>query len=135
MLAINPTLVKFGAKQWPDVTLVAIDRTATRLAADWTDTGPHPTFVDAPEQRTEIKVVRAVMRDDLDDPRPGQIGTLTFHASPGGTDAGRVRISVNAVVAAVRHEFTAKGASRIVQLLAVSPDGATDPVTISGDEP
>lgn len=135
MLAINPALVMFADQAWPDVALVAIDRTATRLAADWTDTGPHPTFVDAPEQRTEVKVVRAMLRDDLDAPRPGQIGTLTFHASPGGTDAGRVRISVNAVVAAVRHEFTGKGASRIVQLLAVSPDGASDPVTITGDQP
>jgi len=130
MLAINPARVTFGAQGWPDVALIAIDRSATRLTPEWTDHGPHIAFVDAPEQRVDVKIVRAVT-GDLDSPRPGQSAPVSFFASPAGTDAGRVRVSFTGVVVGVRHEISAKGATRTVQLLAVSPDGAADPVTIT----
>jgi len=131
MLSINPTRVKFGEREWGDVSLIAIDRSAVRLALEWSDLGPHAAFADCPEQRVDVKVVRAVNDADVDSPRPGESATVAFLASPRGTDAGRVRVSFTGVVVAVRHEVGARGATRTVQLVAVSVDGAADPITIS----
>lgn len=136
MLALSPSSVKFDDQDWPDVSLIAIDRVTTRPALEWSDRGPHPTFADAPEQRTDIKLVRSLVHDDTAAPRPGDAGTLVFHAGP-GADSSRVRVSVACVVVAVRHEITGRSAARTVQLVGVSADGAADPVIVSdaGDHP
>ncbi len=134
MLALNPAHVKFGDQDWPDVSLIAIDRAAVRLAAEWTDLGPHPAFADCPEQRVDVKIVRAVTGGDLDAPRPGDAAPVSFFASPRATDAGRKRVSFTGVVVAVRHEVNARGATRTVQLVALSADGVADPVTIADAE-
>lgn len=136
MLALNPSLVKFGDQPWPDVSLIAIDRVTTRPALEWTDRGPHPAFADAPEQRVDVRIVCSLARDDIGAPRPGDRATLVFHTSP-GADSSRVRVSLTGIVLSVRHEITGKAAVRTVQLVALSSDGAADPVSITdaGGEP
>jgi hypothetical protein len=132
MLILNPREVSFANDTWPNVTLVAIDRTSTRLAVNWTDNGPHPTFADAPEQRVDVQVVMDVEREDVDVPRPGEQGTLTLVTSPTASDAARRQVSMTAVVTGVSHELSLKrGATRTVDLIALSSDGATDPVTVA----
>jgi hypothetical protein len=132
MLILNPRQATFAGAPWPNTTLVAIDRRSTRLALAWSDNGPHPTFADAPEQQTLIQVVMDVEREDLDAPRPGDQGTLTFVTSPTASDASRRRLTTTAVITNVTHELSLKrGSIRTISLIALSPDGSDDPITIS----
>jgi len=132
MLVLSPALVTFGGSRWEHVTLVSIDRSAERVALEWTDAGAHPTLADVPEQRVTVRVVQRVERDDLNAPRPGDAGELVLYTSPGGGDAGRRKVSAPAVVTHVEHDVTLRrGAQRVIRLVAVSADGAADPVTVS----
>jgi hypothetical protein len=132
MLILNPRQVTFANENLPNVTLIAIDRTSTRLAVSWTDNGPHPTFADAPEQQVDIKVVMDVESEDVDVPRPGELATLTFVTSPTASDASRRHVSMTAVVIGVSHELSLKrGAVRTVDLIAISTDGAADPISVT----
>jgi hypothetical protein len=132
MLILNPRQATFGSVPWPNITLIAIDRRSTRLAIAWSDNGPHPTFADAPEQQTLVQVLMDVEREDIDAPRPGDQGELTFTASPTATDASRRRVSMTAVITNVTHELSLKrGSIRTVSLIAISTNGAADPITIT----
>src|SRR5688572_50733 len=131
MLLLNPPLVRFGPHTWTDVTLLAVDRTSTRLAEDWSDSGPHPVFADAPEQHTQIRAVRTPLRDDLAAHKPGHQAALTFHTSPTSSDADRrlVTISAAVITSITHHLTTAKSAQQTITLTALSPTGAADPIT------
>ena len=132
MLILNPRQATFAGTPWPNITLIAIDRKSTRLALAWSDNGPHPTFADAPEQQTLIQVVMDVEREDLGAPRPGDQGELTFVTSPTASDASRRRLTTTAVVTNVTNELSLKrGSIRTISLIALSPDGADDPIAIS----
>ncbi len=131
MLLLNPTSVSFDAAAWPDATAIAIDRKAQRSVIHWTDFGPYAVFADVPEQAVAITITRQVLRDDLAAPVPGQSGILEFFTSPTASDAARKRLTAVAVVAAVTHDLSrTKGALRTITLIAISPDGAADPITI-----
>ena len=131
MLLLNPQSVTFGAATWDGVTSVSIDRATTREAIEWSDCGPHIVFADCPEQRITIKVIREVTRDDLGSPHPGDAAEAVFHTSPTSATAGRTRIRADCVITAVTHEISQKkGALQTITLTALSPNGATDPITI-----
>lgn len=131
MLVLNPRQVTFAGERWEDVTAVAIDRDAAREVVEWGDLGPHVALADVPEQRITVKVTQQVSRDDIDSPRPGDAGELTFYLSPAGTDAGRRRVRANVVVLRCLHEIGQKaGAVRVVEMVAVSSDGAADPIVV-----
>lgn len=135
MLVLNPRRVRFGAAVWEEVTAVAVDRSAEREVVEWGDLGPYTIFADVPEQRVTVKVVQEVMRGGIEAPRPGEEGELVFFTSPAATEAGRQRVSVQAVVTDVEHELSLRGgAVRTVTLVGVSADGVTDPVTVTGAE-
>jgi hypothetical protein len=130
MLLLNPQSVTFGAATWDGVTAVSIDRAATRETIEWSDSGPHIVFADCPEQRITIKVIREIARDDLSTPRPGDAAEAIFHTSPTSATAARRRIRADCVITAVTHEISQKkGAIQTITLTAISPDGATDPIT------
>ncbi len=132
MLLLNPRTVRFGAATWNDIVAVAIDRSPHRVALEWGDLGPHLTLADVPEQKVTIKVVQDVARDDINAPSPGEEGALSFFTAPASTGAGRKKVSATAVVTEVTHEVSLKvGARRTVTLVAISPDGAADPITIT----
>lgn len=132
MLILNPPTVRFGPHAFDDVTLLAIDRLAERTVEEWSDFGPHPVFADIPEQRTVIRIVRRLLRDDVSSPRPGDQHTITFRVSPNLSDADRRMISATAVVTSVTHQLgPSKGAQQTLTLTALSPDGATDPLTVT----
>lgn len=131
MLLLTPRVVRFGEATWEDVSAVVVDRAARRKVVEWSDLGPHVALADVPEQEVTVRVVQSLTRDAPDGPRPGDAGELSFDTSPAGTDAARRRVRAQAVVLDVRHELSVKGgATRTVTLVAVSPDGATDPVAV-----
>ena len=132
MLILNPGTVKFGTSTWDDVGLLAVNRKATEEVVEWTAGGPHAAFADVARQRVEIVVRHGISRGDLDGPRPGDRGTLFWFTSPTATDAGRRKASADAVVLSVKHEATVgKTTTREVTLLALSTDGAADPISLS----
>lgn len=134
MLALNPSLVRFGGQDWRDVTLVAVDRVAARPVLEWTDLGPFPAFADTPEQRVDVKIVRALERDEPAPPRPGDSAAVEFRVAP-GAGAPAHRVAFTGVVVAVRHELSGRSAAQTVQLVALSPDGAADPIAVTEDQP
>lgn len=135
MLLLNPRLVTFASSRWDDIALIAIDRKAHKEIVEWSDLGPHVVLADVPEQRIEIKVIQELARDDITVPHPGDFGELTFHTSPTSTDAGRKKITTQAVILRVEHELSLKrGALRTITLIAISQDGADDPLSITADE-
>ena len=132
MLILNPRNVRFGSTTWPDVTLVAIDRDAARLALEWSDLGPHPVFADAPEQRLTIRIIQDAPSDDIDAPRPGDHDTLTLYTSPTAADARRRKLTAAAVITSITHELSqTRPHQRRITLTALSADGATAPITVS----
>jgi hypothetical protein len=132
MLILNPKKVTFAGAAWPNVTALTIDRTASRLTIGHTDAGPHPTFADAPEQRTGIKVMVELDQGDVNAPRPGDQGTLTFVTSPTPTDAARRRVTLTGVITNVTHELSTKrGALRTIDLIAISTNAAADPISVT----
>jgi hypothetical protein len=135
MLVLNPSQVRFGAQTWPAVLSVVIDRAAAREIVEWSDAGPHAVFADVPEQRVGVRVEMELASDGLDAPRPGDQGELTFVTSPTAADGGRRRASIAAVVLAVRHEVSLRRAVRVIDLVAVSGDGSTDPVVVESEPP
>ena len=131
MLILNPRTVTFGSSTWDDIIAITIDRAAHKTIEDWSDLGPYAVLADVPEQKVRVTIVQEVSRDDVNVPRPGESGTLNFFTSPTASDAGRRKVSCQAVVLESRHDLSLKkGAVRIVVLAAVS-DGVTDPVSVS----
>ena len=130
MLLRSPRTVTFGTSTWTEIAAVTIDRSTTRLALDHGDAGPHPVFADAAEQATRIKVVQELASDDLGAPRPGELSTLSLTTSPAAADGPRTRVEAIACVESVTHEVSLRrGTLRTITLVAVSPDGSTDPIT------
>jgi len=131
MLVLSPRMVRFGGKTWANVSLVAVDRVATRTGVEWGDRGPHVVFADVAEQRVNARVVVELDADDVGSPVPGDAGLLSFYTSLSGSESGRVRVSMQAVVTGVSHELSLKrGVVRTVDLVGVSSDGAADPVGV-----
>lgn len=131
MLLLNPESVKFGSSLWTDVTGVVIDRAAERLAAEWSDMGPYAVLVDVPEQRVTVRVTRRLVRDTPSSPVPSDAAELTVCTSPGAGDARRRRIRIQCVVTGVTHDMKdQRSATQTITLLAVSSDGAANPVTV-----
>lgn len=131
MLILSPRTVRFGGAEWEDVAAVIIDRQAKRAVTEWSDLGPHTVLADAPEQLVTVRVVQQVARDDVGTPVPGESAELAFAIAPAGGDSPRRRVRAECVVTDVTHELSLKsGAVRTVKLVAVSSDGATDPVTV-----
>ena len=132
MLVLSPESVEFEGESWPAVELISIDRTSKREVVEVGDAGPQVVFVDVPERRVNVRVVRRIERSELDSVRPGDAGELSFRAGFGRTDAGWSEVSLNAVVTRVTHEFERGGVKRVVVMVAVSSDGVTDPVRVEG---
>lgn len=131
MLVLNPWRVRFGSAVWEGVASVVVDRVATREVVAWGDGGAHVVLADAPEQRVTVSVTQDMGSDDLDAPKPGDAGDVVIYTAPAGSEAGRRRVRIAAVVLRVTHEVSAKrGVTRKIVLVGVSADGAGDPVVV-----
>ncbi|MGE3107528.1 MAG: hypothetical protein AB7G11_00965 [Phycisphaerales bacterium] len=131
MLVLNPPLVKFDTLVWTDVTLVMVDRHGDKVVLERGDLGPHVIFADVPERRIAIRVTREMLRDDVGSPKPGQQGDLVFYTAPGAADGLRRRVRATCVITGVTHEVgRLRGALQSILLVAISSDGAADPIAI-----
>ncbi|MBL8745923.1 MAG: hypothetical protein JNK58_06150 [Phycisphaerae bacterium] len=129
MIWLNPVKVMLGSFELRNVSLVAVDRGARRLVEEWTDLGPHVGFVDVPEQRVVVSISRHVVETETVAPKPGESHTLTFRSSAGLSAAGVRLVSIAVVVTSVEHAMTKGGrATQSIRAVAVSSDGAADPV-------
>lgn len=129
MLVVRPGSVMLIGRALDHVELLTVDRLSGELALEWSDRGPHVVFADAPEQRVMIRLKRALTADESAPARAGDAGELRWRRSA-GTDAGSREYAASVVVQSVEHELSVKGGAlqRIV-MVAISPDGAADPVT------
>jgi hypothetical protein len=131
MLVLNPRRVEFGSSTWTNVTSVSVGRTARHVLTEWGDDGSHVVFADVPEQLVTVRVVQEMLGDDMDRVRPGERGTLSFVTGPNSSDAGTREVTIDAVVRTVSYETSvSRGSRRYVELVALSPDGVTDPVGV-----
>jgi hypothetical protein len=132
VLVLNPRSVSFGSATWEGVSSIVVDRQAARTLEELGDNGPYPVLVDVPEQRVRVKVVQEFTRDEMSAPAPGEQATLQFVTAPGASTAGLRRVTLTAIVIGVEHEVSLKrGATRTIELAAISSDGRTDPVSIA----
>jgi hypothetical protein len=131
VLIVDPREVSFGSATWGRVTSVAIERRAAKSFAEYGADGPHVILADVPEQRVEVTVVQELLADDMDAPVPGELAALSFETALNSSSSGRKTVSMNAVVLGVKYGVSRKtGSVRTVELLAVSSDGAADPVSV-----
>lgn len=129
MLVLHPSRVMFGDQEWRDVAALALTREATRLVREWSDDGPHPTLVDAPEYETRLRIVVEVGTGELEAPRPGRLVAVQWEASASGADSGRVSCRLDGVVTSVAYQASKGRWRRIVEVLGQSADGQSDPLT------
>ncbi|CAG0953128.1 hypothetical protein PHYC_00309 [Phycisphaerales bacterium] len=133
MLILSPREVTFGPARWKNVGAISIDRIAQRESVEWHDAGPHIVFADIPQQRVNVQIKRQIETEIEDYPRPGDTATLSFLVAPGG-DAGARRFSAACVVVKVENELKIpNGATRTIDLIAISPDGIADPITFESN--
>lgn len=132
MIWLNPDSVTLGPHTLDSVTMLALDRGARRQALEWTDLGQHPAFVDVPEQRVDVLIVRRVLQSEASGPRPGELLALVLRASANASAAQVWKVSASVVVLSVTHQLSASGrATQTIRALAVSPTGEEDPITQS----
>jgi hypothetical protein len=82
-----------------------------------------------------VRIVQQLSTGDLGGVAPADALALVFHTSPTGAQAGRRRVSATVVVTGVSHELSRKrGAVRTIEAVAISADGAADPITIESAE-
>lgn len=134
MVILNPTTARLGGMLLEGVTLVVVDRSASREAVEWSDQGPHVVFADMPEQRVTIRVVQDVPRGGITVPRPGEAAELSLVTQGEGDDHSRVRVWASVVVLRVTHALKESGLTRTIEMIAVSGDGASDPVGVGAAE-
>lgn len=138
MLIVRPGSVVFDGAALAGVVRMAVERTASRELEEWQDTGPYCVFVDVPERRVRIKVEQELGALEPSQaglwPGPGAIGLLVVETARHAGDGDRTRLSTSAVVTDVRYALPGrtgpKAAVRTIELLAVSADGAVDPVAV-----
>jgi hypothetical protein len=130
MIVLRPDEVKFGSDVWERVARVSVDRLSSQTIDEFDDRGPHVVFVDVGRQRAVIRVTQEIDGDDFGGPIPGDLEELSFVGSA-GSDAGRVKVTTDAVVESVLNKVSDYGSTRVISLIAVSSDGSVDPITVS----
>lgn len=131
MLILNPHIVKFDGERLDGVLAVALDRRPARELVEFDDLGPHPTFADVPEQRSEFTVRQELARDDLQAMAPGDQALLELWTAPGASEAGRRKVTANVVCLRIEHDLSRRAALRTIRFIAIATTSATDPVTIT----
>lgn len=134
MLILAPTQVTFGTIPLPGVAEITIDRSATRTIEEWSDAGPYCTFSDVAEQRITLRIRQDLPQENHphDAPEnalliPGALATLSFRTGLG--DAATTYTTL-ATITEVTHALSHSHATlRTIYFLALSPDGAQDPIT------
>lgn len=132
---LNTSEVVLLGEALAGVRSVVVDRSTTRAAVEWSDAGAEVVFADSAERRVDVTIVRegeVASGAFATAPALGAMGELSFVASPNGSDANRVRVEATVVVLDVTHALVrAGGARQTIKCIAVSDDGASEPVVES----
>lgn len=135
MMILNPASAKVAGVEYQNVEACSVDRTPHREVVEWSDHGQFAVFADVPEQKVEIKLTQrlesAAADQTLDQLRPGQSVSLEVTTSLNSSQARRRKVTATCVIKAVRHLVnTGKDpqARRVIEMIAISSDGSTDPV-------
>jgi len=135
MIFLNPQNITLDGQPLDRVRAITISRRADRLVVEHSDAGPHPTFVDAPEQRTTITLVRDLTTGDPGvnaTLNPGRQASLAFTTAPNASDADARSFSATVVITAAEVDLRRDGsATQTLRTLAVSTTGASDPFSIT----
>lgn len=142
MLALAPQSVTLFGAPLADVDALAIDRRSSKQTEERTDLGPHLVFADVPEQRVTVSITRTLTRDEASTLRPGQQGELRFTVSPSDSDARRRTFVATVVLLSIDHDLSTRagaaagaGARQRIHAVALSTDGASDPIAESVSNP
>lgn len=133
MLFLNPSKLTLLSADYTNIESVSIDLLTHHEATEWSDAGPFAVFADVPECKVEIAITQRLdsgADQTLLGPKPGQQGTLDFTTSPNASQSQRMKLAAQVVVRAVRYDLAAKP-KRTISLVALSPDGTTDPITLT----
>ncbi len=130
MVVLRPDEVRFGGEVWGKVARVTVDRLSVQTVDEWDELGAHLVFVDVAKQRAVIRVSQEIEGDDFGGPIPGEKSLFSFYGSS-GSDAGRRRVSCDAMVESVLNKVSDYGSSRVITLIAMSSVGSADPITMS----
>lgn len=133
MFWLNPTEVVVLGVSLGGVSSVSVDRFATRTAEEHGDLGPHVVFVDAPEQRVTVKIRRRVNELNagaVSGVEVGALGEVSFRVGAAMSDRGGRVVRAQVVVRGVDHALSERdGFIQTISMIAVSSDGAADPIT------
>lgn len=133
MLFLNPANLTLLSTTYSNIESVSIDRLAHKEITEYSDAGPFAVFADIPESKVEIAITQRLDTgpdQSLTGPKPGQQGTLELITSPNSSQAQRKKLTTQVVIRAVRYDLATKP-KRTISLVAISPDGATDPITLT----
>jgi hypothetical protein len=129
---LRPTSVSLGTTALHSIESISIDRVALGLVEEWSDLGPYQVFADVARERITCRIVRTLSLDDatrFSSPMPGEQHTLSFRIAPSASDAGRTQIDIPIVIRSVEHDpHPTRGTRVAITAIAISSDGATDPV-------
>jgi hypothetical protein len=130
MIYLSPRRVTLGSNELTHVSRVTIDRTADLLAVEHSDVGPHVEFVDVPEQRVSLQIVRTIVEDEAGTIKPGQQHVLSLRSAPSAASPAAREVTANVVVTGIEHDFTAKhGLQQTIAAIALAGAGGVDPIT------
>lgn len=138
MLILHPHAVQFGSSRFESVSVIAVERSASRLVVDRGDAGSQAIFADVPEELVTLRIVQHLTEQDLDPPRCGDLASISWFTSASASEGQRTRFSAQAVVRSIRYDIPGARAaraspaltsvSRTITLVALSPDGHSDPI-------
>lgn len=140
MLIVHPEIVRLGALTIENVSSVIIERTATKLIVDWSDSGPHVVLADVPEQRVSVRIVHEPTLQEgtlSDGVRPGDLAQLSVIFATNSGHSLRRKLTAQAMVSDVKYQIQQRagpgrdGTVRHLTCVLISPDGAVDPITIT----
>ncbi len=132
MVFLNPDIVTLGALRLTNVAFVAIDRQARRTALEYSDLGPYAAFVDVPEQRITLRIVRRITESETSALKPGDKVVFSVRVAPGASAAQALRIECQVVITSIDAALSNRaGATQRISAVAVSTDGAADPIVIT----
>ncbi len=142
MIWLNPETVTLGTAPLTNVVSVSIDRQAHRTVAQYTDFGRYAAFIDVPEQKVTVRILRRITESEATTIRPGDKLTMSVRASAGQSAAAIRKTVATLVILSVETSLNAKGggggggngsggATQRITAEAISIDGAADPVTVT----
>lgn len=133
MLVRSPNAVRFGNVYLANVETIVVERSAHKTIEEWTDGGPHAVFVDVPEQRVSVKLVRRLDTGESPDRVefiPGKDGLLGFFLAGHGGDASPIEVNITCVLTGVRYDAWDEPTRQVLTFVAYSESATQDPVNV-----